>query len=154
LGVTLNLKAPYTSAIKYAYQSLPFFSLVAASLANKSVLLLKSVKKSGQLKKYLAFGFGVIGLFLLVAPIIANMNTARQLTTASFLLFQVTPNQEVGYAFHVLFPISQDNPLLTVQFLGFLIVLSGLLWASRHFIVESFRPMHRSITEKMASSHS
>jgi 4-amino-4-deoxy-L-arabinose transferase-like glycosyltransferase len=153
LGVTLNLKAPYTSVIKYSYQSLPFFSLVAASLANKSVLLLKSAGKSGQLKKIFASGFGVIGLFLLVTPIIANMNTARQLTTASFLLFQVTPNQEVGYAFHVLFPISQDNPLLTVQFLGFLIVLSGLLWASRHLIVESLRPMRRSITEKMATSH-
>jgi 4-amino-4-deoxy-L-arabinose transferase-like glycosyltransferase len=154
LGVTLNLKAPYTSVIKYSYQSLPFFSLVAASLANKSVLLLKSAGKSGQLKKIFVSGFGAIGLFLLVTPIIANMNTARQLTTTSFLLFQVTPNQEVGYAFHVLFPISQDNPLLTVQFLGFLIVLSGLLWASRHFIVESLRPMRRSISEKMATSHS
>jgi 4-amino-4-deoxy-L-arabinose transferase-like glycosyltransferase len=154
LGVTLNLKAPYTSVIKYSYQSLPFFSLVAASLANKSVLLLKSAGKSGQLKKIFVSGFGVIGFFLLVTPIIANMNTARQLTTTSFLLFQVTPNQEVGYAFHVLFPISQDNPLLTVQFLGFLIVLSGLLWASRHFIVESLRPMRRSITEKMATGHS
>jgi 4-amino-4-deoxy-L-arabinose transferase-like glycosyltransferase len=154
LGVTLNLKAPYTSAIKYIYQSLPFFSLAAASLANKSVSLIRSAKGLKKLKKIIFFSFGLAGLILLVSPVVANMNTAHQLTTASFLLFQVTPDQTIGYAFHVPFPVSQDSPLLTVQLLGFMIVLSGLFWASRRFIRELFRPMHRWIVEKTSLSHS
>ena len=48
LGVTLNLKAPYTSAVKYIYQSLPFFSLAAGSLASKSGELLKYTRKLGR----------------------------------------------------------------------------------------------------------
>ncbi|MBT0159401.1 glycosyltransferase family 39 protein [Candidatus Bathyarchaeota archaeon A05DMB-2] len=135
LGVTLNLKVPYTSAIKYSYQSLPFFSLAAASLASKSASLLKSSKnKSGKLKNVLLFSVGLVGLFLLVTPILDNMNTAHQLTRLPYLIFRVQPDQDVGYSFVVLFQTSQNNILPAAQFLGFMIILSGLLWASRAFI--------------------
>jgi len=145
LAVNLNLKAPYTSAVKYIYQSLPFFSLAAASLASKSISLLKSAKKSAKVKRALLFSVSFIGLFLLVASIIANMNAARQLATVSYIIFRVQPNVDVGYAFHVLSPISQGDPLQIVQFFGFIVVLSALLWASRHFIVNLFRPMRQWI---------
>jgi hypothetical protein len=136
LGVTLNLKAPYTSAIKYTYQSLPFFSLAAGSLASKSALLLKSsARKSGMLKSVLLFSVGLIGLFLLVSPILENMNTAQQLTRVPHLIFRVQPDQNVGYNFVVL-PTSQNNILPVAQFFGIMIMLSGLLWASRSFVLD------------------
>lgn len=138
LAVNLNLKAPYTSAIKYIYHSLPFFSLAAASLAHKSVSLLKSATKSPKFNKALLFTVSISGLVLLVAPIIANMNTARQLSTTSYMIFRVQPNLDVGYSFYVLQPLSHGDPLLTVQFFGFIMVWSGLLWGSRRFIWNSF----------------
>ena len=143
MAVNLNLKAPYTSAIKYIYQSLPFFSLAAASLASKSVLLIQGAKQSGKAKRALLFLVSLTGLFLLVAPIIANMNTARQLATASYLIFRVQPNLDVGYSFFVANPLSQGDSLLIIQLIGFAIVLSGLLWANRHFIAESLKPLQR-----------
>ena len=148
LGVTLNLKAPYTSAIKYIYHSLPFFSLAAASLADKSLSLLKSAKKSAKFKKALLFSVSILGLVLLVAPIIANMNTARQLATTSYLIFRVQPNQDIGYSFDNIPPLSQDDSLLTVQFFGFIMVLSGLLWGSRHFIWNSFKQIANVLDRK------
>jgi len=155
LGVTLNLKVPYTSAVKYTYQSLPFFSLAAGSLASKSASLLKSTRKSGRaragkLKGILLLSGGLIGLFLLVTPIIANMNTAQQLTTISHVIFRSQPNQDVGYTFLLPFPTSQNDLAdALVQFHGFMMVLSGLLWASRHFILDSVKPMLYWIERKM-----
>ncbi len=133
LGVNLNLKAPYTSAIKYTYQALPFFSLAAGSLAHKSASFIKSSKKSGKLRNVLMFSMGLIGLFLLISPLLESMNVAQQLTRVPHLIFRVQPDQDVGYNF-VVFPPNQNNILPFVQFLGIVIILSGLAWASRPFI--------------------
>jgi hypothetical protein len=107
--------------------------------------LFKSAKNSAKVKRVLLFSVSFIGLFLLVALIIANMNAALQLSTVSYIIFRVQPNLDVGYAFHVLSPISQGDPLQAVQFFGFIVVLSAILWASRHFIVDLFRPMRQWI---------
>jgi 4-amino-4-deoxy-L-arabinose transferase-like glycosyltransferase len=137
LGVTLNLKVPYTSAIKYTYQSLPFFSLIAASLASKSASLFKlPAKKSDKLRRIILFAVGLIGLCLLAMPILDNMVIAQRLTNISHLVFRVQPDLDVGYSFGVLSPINQNSLLLTIQFLGFLIMISGLLWASRRFLLD------------------
>ena len=147
LAVNLNLKAPYNSAVKYIYQSLPFFSLAAGSLVAKAVLLLKSAKQSTTAKKALLGVASVFGLLLVASALLANMAAARELASVSYLIFRVQPNIDFGYAFHVDSPISQDNILFTVQFIGFLVVLSGLLWAGRKYIVNfmgnMFRPMRR-----------
>lgn len=148
LAVNLNLKAPYTSAVKYIYQALPFFSLAAASLATKSLTLLKSSKQSPKVWRILLLGISIIGIVLLVTPIVANIYTTRQLTTASFLIFRVEPNQDIGYSFHITEPLSQNDPLLSLQFIGFMIVISGILWASKHFIAEHIRPLWHYIREK------
>jgi len=137
LGVNLNLKAPYTSAVKYSYQSLPFFSLIASSLAVKSTFLLKSyIRNSGKLKRSLYFIIGLIGLLLLGTPILENMITAQWLTIVSHLIFRVQPELNVGYSFVVLYPMSHNYFLLNIQFLGFMLVFFGLLWAGRHFTLE------------------
>jgi 4-amino-4-deoxy-L-arabinose transferase-like glycosyltransferase len=151
LGVNLNLKAPYSSVIKFSYQALPFFSLIAASLAAKSFLLLNRVKYATKVKRLLIVLVGVIGLFLLVAPLIVNMNSAHQLSANSFLFFQTQANQNVGYSFYAS-PTSQNTLLMATQYFGFVIVLSGLLWASRRFVFSLFRPMFQSIEEKKSQS--
>jgi hypothetical protein len=143
LGVIVNLKAPYTSAVKYAYQSLPYFSLAAASLAIKSSSLIKSAKRSVAVKKALFLAIGILGICLLVLPLIANVVTARQLATAAYLIFRVQANQDIGYSFYVINPVSQGNPLLVVQFFGFITIFSGLIWVSRHFILEWFKNISR-----------
>jgi 4-amino-4-deoxy-L-arabinose transferase-like glycosyltransferase len=145
LGVTLNLKVPYTSAVKYSYQSLPFFSLAAGSLASKSVLLLKSTGKTKRthmtiLKRGLLLSVGLVGLFLLVTPLFASMNTAGELATVSHVIFRVQPNQDLGYTFLIPSPSRETIPMpALVQFHGFVIIISGLLWASRHFLLISIK---------------
>jgi 4-amino-4-deoxy-L-arabinose transferase-like glycosyltransferase len=150
LGVGINLKAPYTSAIKFSYQSLPFFSLAAASLASKCVLLLNWAKRTVKLKNALTGVVGFVGVFLLVTPLLINMNSAHQLSMTSFLIFKVQASQSVGYSFDVFSPITQGSPLMTVQYLGFAFILSGLLWTGKRFVLALFRPMRRSIEAKKA----
>ncbi len=136
LGVTLNLKAPYTSAVKYSYQSLPLFSLVAASLARKSGSFIRLSRRKSRKLRVLLFSAGLLGLFLLVASIVANMVIAQWLTTVPHVIFRVQPGIDVGYSFVVLNPISQNIVLLNGQFLGFMLVFSALLWVSRLFIFD------------------
>ena len=160
LGVALNLKVPYTSAIKYSYQSLPFFSLVAGSLASKSVLLLKSARKANRaridrLKRILLLSVGLVGLFLLVTPLFASINTAWELATVSHVIFRVQPNQDLGYTFLIPFPSRETMPMpALVQFYGFIIILSGLLWASRHFLLSSMKRCFALLVRKRDRSHS
>jgi len=152
LAVNLNLKAPYTSAIKYIYQSLPFFSLVAASLAHKSISLIKVAKQSAKFKKVLLISVSVLGIGLLAVSIIANMNTAQKLATTSYLIFRVQPGQDVGYSFYVLHPLSQGDPLLIVQFFGFVMLSSGILWRSRNFTRNSFNQIVKALSQKQHDS--
>ena len=152
MAVNLNLKAPYNSAIKYIYQSLPFFSLAAGSLATKTILLLKSAKHSTKAKRALLVAISAVGLFLVTTTLLANMATAQKLATASYMIFRVQPNIDFGYAFHVDSPINQNNILLTVQFLGFLVLLSGLLWAARKYVLNFFGHLLRPMRSKLLSS--
>jgi 4-amino-4-deoxy-L-arabinose transferase-like glycosyltransferase len=135
LAVNLNLKAPYNSAVKYIYQSLPFFSLVAGSLATKIFSLFKSAIGSNKTMKRLLWVVSIVGLLLCVSTLVVEMATAQTLATTSYLIFRVQPNIDFGYAFHVDSPISQGSIFFVVQFFGFLVVLLGLLWAGKGYIV-------------------
>ena len=143
LGVSLNLKAAYTSAIKYAYQSLPFFCLLAASLVIKSGTWLKSAEKTHRLKKTVCYFFGITGVCLLVITLLVNLGIAQQLATTSYLIMRVQPGIDVGYAFHVDNPLSQGSSLLLLQVLGFLMVLSGIVWAERRVITNTLKHRYR-----------
>jgi 4-amino-4-deoxy-L-arabinose transferase-like glycosyltransferase len=131
LAVGLNLKSPYINPIKYDYQFLPFFSLLAASLVGKCLLLFNSAKSKEKLSKLL-FAIASIGLVLLAASMLLNMNFLNQQSTGDHWLFKVERNQEVGYSFINSTPLDQNSPLMSVQYFGFAFVLSGLVWASRH----------------------
>lgn len=141
LGVTLNLKVPYTSAIKYVYQALPLFSLVAASLAVKCILLIKSGQSFSKLMKTVYTIIGISGVILLGASIIDNIYSAHQLSMTGFIIFRVVPGQLLGYSFDNLFAISQNSPLMYIQYLGFGLVLSALFYSGRRFIVDSLKTL-------------
>jgi hypothetical protein len=134
LGAGLNLKAPYTDAFKYDYQSLPFFSLLAASLAGKSLSLFKSAKSRRKLNKLPFFLAALAGLVLLVA---------HAFSTWDYLLFRVERNVNLGYSLFNLSPIGTYSFLMGLQYLGFAFVLSGLVWASRHKLSFLLRLAHR-----------
>jgi 4-amino-4-deoxy-L-arabinose transferase-like glycosyltransferase len=132
LAVCLNFNAPYNSSIKYNYQFLPFISLLAASLVGKCLLLFNSVKSKKRLNKLL-FSVALVGLVLLAGALFLNMNFVIQYSTWDHWLFKVERNQNVGYSFINLTPaIGNYSFLLIAQYLGFAIVLSGLVWASRN----------------------
>jgi hypothetical protein len=88
----------------------------------------------------------------LMATIIESMNTARELIPISYLIFRVQPDQEIGYSFFVDYPIGYNDHLVSFQFFGFIIVLSGLFWVARFFILDLFKPMHDWIQDKKATS--
>jgi 4-amino-4-deoxy-L-arabinose transferase-like glycosyltransferase len=152
LGAGLNLSFPYNNAIKYGYQSLPFFSLLAASLISKCLSLFHSARSGRKLSKLL-FSAALIGLFLLAASILVNMQYVHQFSTSNYLLFRVEMDKELGYSLFNPTPINNDSPLMNFQYLGFAFVLSGLVWASRHKLVEPFKWMRRWIETKEALSH-
>jgi 4-amino-4-deoxy-L-arabinose transferase-like glycosyltransferase len=130
LAVGLNCGAPYMNPIKYNYQSLPFFSLLTASLVGKSLLLFDSVKLKEKWSKLL-FSVAVVGLILLAAAMFLNMNWVNEYSTWDHWLFKVESDQNIGYAFLNPHPISKGSSLMGIQYLGFAVVLSGFLWAGR-----------------------
>ena len=142
LGVVLSLKAPYTDAFKFDYQSLPFFSLLAASLAGKSLSLFKSAKSKVKLNRLLFVLAALAGLILLGASILFNMYYAHMFSTWDYLLFRVERNINLGYSLFNPSPISTYSFLMSLQYLGFAFVLSGLVWASRHKLSFLLRLAH------------
>ena len=150
LGVNLNLKAPYTSAVKFSYQSLPFFSLLAGSLAAKSLAFLNYAGNGFKLKKILAGSMAVLCVFFLFAPLIVNMNTANELSLTSYIVFQVQPGQDLGYSFYVEQPTSSDSLLMVGQFVGFGLIMIGLLWAFRGSVYALGKRVPRFVQSKGA----
>lgn len=131
LAVDLNLSAPYINPIKYNYQFLPFFSLLAASLVGKCLLLFNSAKSKEKRNKLL-FSVALVGMVLLAASMFLNMNFVHQYSTWDHWLFKVERNQNIGYSFINSSPIGENSLLMGVQYLGFAFTLSGLAWTSRH----------------------
>ena len=132
LGAGLNLKSPYNNAMKYDYQALPFFALLAASLPNKCSSLYNSAKTSRKMNKILGYSAVAVGLFLLAESLFANIFYAYTFSKWDYLLLKVEMDKNVGYSFFNPTPIGTNNLLLGIQYLGFALVLFGLALASRH----------------------
>jgi len=132
LGAGLNLKSPYNNAIKYSYQSLPFFSLLAASLPGKCLSMCHSATRKKLNKLY--FSVALVGLFLLASAIFVNMVFANFISRWDYLLFRVEMDKDLGYSLFNPTPMDKYDSLMGIQYLGFALVLSGLVWASRHKI--------------------
>jgi 4-amino-4-deoxy-L-arabinose transferase-like glycosyltransferase len=148
LGASLNLEAPYFNAVKYDYQSLPFFSLLAATLPSKCLLLFNSAKSKRKLNKLLLFSIALVGLFLLAASIFVNIVFVNFFSRWNYLLFRVEMDKNVGYSLFNPTPTDKYGLLMNLQYLGFAFVLSGLVWASRHKIAEALKSIRRWIERK------
>lgn len=139
LGAVLDLKAPYLNAIKYDYHSLPFFSFLAASLVTKGLTLLDISKTRAALSrvgfKILAFG----GFFLVGAAVLYNMRYEHLFSTWGYMIFRVERGTDFGYSLFNSAPVTADSPLMAVQFAGFAVALSGLVWISRHKLADLLR---------------
>jgi 4-amino-4-deoxy-L-arabinose transferase-like glycosyltransferase len=135
LGAGLDLKAPYLNAIKYDYQSLPFFCLLAGSLVSKSFSLVYFSKTRRKLGKLTFSLTAVIGLVLVVASILYNMGYVNLFSTWNYLIFRVEPGINEGYSLFNYTPIGEVSLLMGIQYFGFVIMLSGLLYASKHKII-------------------
>jgi 4-amino-4-deoxy-L-arabinose transferase-like glycosyltransferase len=131
-GVTMNLKAPYTSAVKYAYQTLPFFCLLVASLALKGKIAIKlGATEVRKRKQALFYIISSLGISLIIVSILADFGRARQLSITHYFVFRVQPDLDVGYSFFVNQPLAQSSPMLLIQTLGFLLIVFGLILENR-----------------------
>ncbi len=136
LGATLDLKSPYQNAIKYNYQALPFFSLLAASLVSKGVSLFQ---QASQKKKKIYGLVALVGFVLVGAAIVYNMSYVHLFSTWDYLVFRVEPGVNVGYSLISNTPIDAGSLMMNLQILGFGFVLSGVVWLSRKKLVATLR---------------
>jgi 4-amino-4-deoxy-L-arabinose transferase-like glycosyltransferase len=139
LGVTLNLKVPYTSAVKYVYQALPWFSLIAASLIVKGASLWSSAKSNSSNQKAVLVGCAVFGLMLILAAVFVGVIDAHELSHTEFIIFNVQPGMLLGYSFNNTYTITDNNPAMYLQYVGFILIASGLIYASKRFITANLQ---------------
>jgi 4-amino-4-deoxy-L-arabinose transferase-like glycosyltransferase len=129
LVLARGLLVPYVDPVKYDYQFLPAFCLLAASLAPKAYSVAHSLPPEVKRRK-LVLAVAFIGLVLLVGAILLNMRTLQTLTREDYLLFKV--EGDVGYSFVRLAPTIAQQYLATFQGLGFVSIIVSLIWASRN----------------------
>ncbi len=143
LGAALDLKAPFLDAFKYDFQTLPFFSLLAASLISKNFVMFNSAKTKVKISKIVVYAVAVVGVVLVVASILYNMRFANLFSNADYLIFRVEPTVDVGYSLFNSAPTSGNIVKVGIQFLGFAFALSGLVWISRNKISSILKLFHK-----------
>ena len=131
LGAVLALKVPFHNAIKFDYQALPFFSFLAASLVSKSLFLFKRSIFRSKAKKIFLVAVASVGLVLVMSALLYNMDKSHWLSTWNYLIFKADVNINEGYYVLNPTPIGESG-LLPVEYLGFAIALSAVVWISRH----------------------
>ena len=149
LGVILNLKAPYYNVVKYGYQALPFFCMLAATLLIKCFSIFNSIKSVRKIRKVLYLSIFSVGLVLLTGSILSNIYYLHVISLWPSILFRFDRNLDVGYFFFHNNPIDLYNPLVILQCFGFMFVLSGLLIGGIdkikiliNLIIEKIKPKH------------
>jgi hypothetical protein len=130
LGAYLKLNIPYMFAIKYDYQALPFFSLLAASLGNKCSSLMNSARPRKGLNKLLFSSVALTGVVLLSAAIFVNIYHAHLYSTSPYLLFSVEWSSRLGFSIlNPAFLIDKPSLLMGCQYFGFTLMIIGLAFA-------------------------
>lgn len=140
LGWALNFSAPFTSAVKYDYQALPFLCLTAASTLSKSRLLFTKMAR-GLNRGKLFFGVACLGVACIIIAVFSNFYYVNLLSQAKVVTFNVEGT--VAYGFSNSAQIPMANGSTCTQWLGFALLLLGLALA-----VKSKLPM-KSLTSKL-----
>jgi 4-amino-4-deoxy-L-arabinose transferase-like glycosyltransferase len=114
-----HLKVPYISVIKYNYAALPFYCLLAASLADKGARLLTDVK--GRSRREPAKSVVVVvGLVLLVAALVESV--VFLVEWEGFVSFGV--DSVIYYGFEVYSPVT--DYFAELHYLGLAVILASL----------------------------
>jgi 4-amino-4-deoxy-L-arabinose transferase-like glycosyltransferase len=121
-----NLVTPYNNPIKYDYQFLPLFCLLAASLLNKFYSF--NLTNLGSKRNKLVFLVTISGLVLIVLSIIQNVLVLNSYVTETEVLFSV--EGEKAYHFEHIAMNGATSIAWTLQWLGFAIVVFSLIWAN------------------------
>jgi 4-amino-4-deoxy-L-arabinose transferase-like glycosyltransferase len=122
-----NLICAYNNPVKYDYQFLPMFCLLAASLLNKFYSL--DLTNLGNKRNKLVSLVTLIGLVLIVCSMIQNVLVLNSYAIQTGVLFSV--EGEMGYSFeHIAF---NGNAAISwaLQWLGFAVVAFALFWANK-----------------------
>ena len=127
MGVALNYQAPFTGAVKYNYQLLPFICLLAASIISKFQTLFGTLKKKLN-PSLLFFAVAAVGVALFLKALFEDFRNVSLYSELDYLVFG-RQRLTAGYSFRSSAPISPLSALAHVQYLGFALVLSGLTWA-------------------------
>jgi 4-amino-4-deoxy-L-arabinose transferase-like glycosyltransferase len=133
LGVNLylvlgrNLICAYNNPVKYDYQFLPIFCLLAASLLNKFYSL--DLANLGNKRNKLVSIFTLIGLVLIVVSMIQNVLVLNSYATQTGVLFSV--EGEMGYSFEHIALNDTAAISWALQWLGFAFVALALFWANK-----------------------
>jgi 4-amino-4-deoxy-L-arabinose transferase-like glycosyltransferase len=122
-----NLVCPYNNPIKYDYQFLPLFCLLAASLLNKLYSL--DLTNLGDKRRKLVFLVTLSGLILIGASMIQNVLVLNDYVTQTGVLFSV--EGEMGYSFEHVALNEVASISWLFQWLGFAIVALSLIWTNR-----------------------
>ncbi|MDR0471216.1 MAG: glycosyltransferase family 39 protein [Nitrososphaerota archaeon] len=117
LVLGLHLKVPYVSAFKYNYSVVPFFCLLAASIVDKSGVLIESICQRKD--RLIALGLGAVGLGLLFASLIES--TLFLNYRWGFVPFGV---DSVTYYGLYLFSEAMDRNLLEMLHFGVLVLMA------------------------------
>jgi 4-amino-4-deoxy-L-arabinose transferase-like glycosyltransferase len=127
LVLSLGLLVPYVDPVKYDYQALPAFCLLAASLLEKTRFA-RPLHGDRSGRSRLPFLAGVIGVVLLAASIAANGLTLGSLASQDTVLFKV--EGDVAFSFQNI-----GVPASSLQYallsLGFLVVVMCMILALR-----------------------
>jgi 4-amino-4-deoxy-L-arabinose transferase-like glycosyltransferase len=122
-----NLICPYNNPIKYDYQFLPLFCLLAASLLNKFYSF--DLMDLGGKRDKLVFLVTLSGLVLIGLAMIQNVLVLNGYVTQTGVLFSV--EGEMGYSFEHIALNGVASIAWALQWLGFGIVAFSLIWANR-----------------------
>jgi 4-amino-4-deoxy-L-arabinose transferase-like glycosyltransferase len=143
MGAVFKLNVPYFSAIKYDFQALPFLVLLVGSLITKSLATFRAAKSTVHLKKHMLYLVAASAVILFAASLISSMFYTNALSTRDYLQYRVEPQVNYGYALSTTTPLTASSSLITFQYLGFAVVLSGLLlgllWTCRHKLQRLFK---------------
>ena len=128
LALGLNYRAPYTGLVKYGYQSLPFICLLAGSLISKSQTLRPTAKAEPR-RNWVFFGIALAGAVSVAVAVFLDFYHAQLYSQLKDVAFTV--EGQVSYSFSNSAPITAANSLVYVQYLGFALILLGLVWAAK-----------------------
>jgi 4-amino-4-deoxy-L-arabinose transferase-like glycosyltransferase len=150
LGAGMNLAAPYVGSVKYDYQLVPLFSLLAASVAYKFYAFRKE-SISQPKKSRLLMWIAVAALVLLVASVAVNLEVLNNYATQKVVQFYV--ERDVNYSFTNVVPFAAPTYATAVQLLGFAFIAFSFLWASKDVLGELVKrsPMNEQLPENSGS---